>query len=68
MTDELTKCHKQTIYSRKLHKFSTTHEGFPTNFVSAILSSNVYTYAISCFSFLSKAKPQKFSLHHDKIQ
>ena len=48
--------------------FLQAMKGLPTNFVSAILSGNIHTHAKSCFSFLSKAKPQKFSLHHHKIQ
>ena len=36
---------------------------FPANFISAILSSNIYA---KLFSFLLKAKPQKFSLKSSK--
>ena len=61
---------KQATWEKSIVAFANflqTTKVFPTNFISAILSANGY-YAEIYFSFLSKAKLLKFSLHYDDIQ
>ena len=57
-------CVGENFFSFSGFSISRESFNFPTNFISGILSANIYA---KLFLFLLKAKPQKFSLHHDNI-